>query len=430
MSHVIVWFRKDLRLRDNPALTEAIKTGFKIIPLYILDETPFVRPLGGASKWWLHESLKSLNASLETKGSQLLLKKAPALEVLKDISKTCEVKAVFWNRCYEPDAIQRDQEIKAFFPHARSFRGNLLEEPFDAPKPYKVYTPFWKAFLGKDLRFDILEEPKNLKPHNIQWGDTLENLDLAPKNWGGRFKDFWTPGEKGAFQKFDLFLKEKINYYHKMRDFADQDGCSRLSPHLAFGEISVREIYHILQNTVPNELSASKFLSELGWRDFSAHLLYHNPQMVHKNLNSKFDQFPWVWNSPFLEKWKRGETGYDIVDAGMNELWQTGYMHNRVRMITASFLVKDLLVHWKAGEEWFWDTLVDADLANNIASWQWVSGCGADAAPFFRVFNPLLQQEKFDPKGLYVQKWLKKKSPPIVDHSDARKKALELFKSL
>lgn len=439
---IIVWFRKDLRLSDNPALYAAAKKGV-VLPLYILDET-----LGAASKWWLHHSL----LALEESGVPLILRSGDPEKILAQLLKETKAEAIYWNRCYEPESIKRDIQLKKKFP-VESFNGSLLHEPWeilnDSEEFYKVYTHYWK----KSLKLDKIEKP--LPKPQVRWAkgvrtEKLSSWKLLPThpNWASKFDSFWEIGEEAAQKKLRSFISTSLKAYGHDRDFPAIVGTSRLSPHLHFGEISPRQIWHAAPH-------ASKFLSEIGWREFSYYLLYHFPKLPTAPFRPEFAKFPWKKNGKALKAWHQGKTGYPIVDAGMRELWSTGWMHNRVRMIVASFLIKDLLQPWQEGAAWFWDTLVDADLANNSASWQWVAGSGADAAPFFRIFNPVLQGKKFDPDGTYIKRWvpelakvppkwiheiweapeeiqaLAKNYPsPIVDHEEARKIALMAFQKL
>lgn len=441
---VIMWFRQDLRLTDNPALSAAVETGASVLPLYIFDDqTPW--PPGAASRWWLHHSLNAFDMPL-------ILRAGNAEKVLFDVIKKSGAQAVYWNRQYEPHAIKRDTSIKTTLKErgidVQSFKSAALFEPWEI-KPYKVFTPFYKACLGKqELNGAPIGAPKKITYFKDDIDNiSLEDLKLLPDiPWDSEFKDSWTPGEDGALERAQIFIDEEMSHYKQGRDRPDKELTSRLSPHLHFGEISPRMLWHMAG---PHQGSES-FLRELIWREFSIHLLYHHPQLPAKPLQEKFAKFPWQKNKKHLERWQRGMTGYPIVDAGMRQLWQTGWMHNRVRMIVGSFLVKHLLLPWQHGEAWFWDCLVDADLANNAASWQWIAGCGADAAPYFRVFNPTLQGEKFDPNGDYVRRFvpelrdvpdqfihepwksaLKLDYPaPIVDHAAGRARALEAFGSL
>lgn len=472
---VIVWFRQDLRLKDNPALHAAIDTSRPIIPLYIYDNA--ARPLGGASKWWLHHSLSALAKDLKSAGSQLYILQGSAEKILENVIEKTGAAHIFWNRCYEPETRKRDTNIKQKMDkkgiYAQSFNGNLIVEPHKhltgSKEPYKVYSPFWKSYMRDGPHPDQpLSAPKNIAGYSGQLASlSLKDLDLLPTkpDWSKGFKD-WQPGEAGAQKRLEAFLKNGLKGYKDKRDFpARQEHTSKLSPHLHFGEISPRQIwhachhYHAAHDDV-QERDLHHFLSEVGWREFSYYLLYHWPSLPTKNWRDKFDHFAWVKDKKALHKWQKGQTGYPLVDAGMRELWHTGWMHNRVRMIVASFLIKDLRIHWKEGEEWFWDTLLDADAANNAAGWQWVAGSGADASPYFRVFNPILQSKKFDPNGEYIRKWvpelakldntaihapweasaielkaagieLDKTYPrPLVNHQEARNKALQEFKKI
>lgn len=451
---IIVLFRQDLRLQDNTALITACQTGHPVIPIYILDdENPGKWKMGGASRWWLHQSLISLDQSLREKGSQLFLYKGELLDVLSRIIRKHQVGAIFWNRCYEPYAIRQEQKLKALLPHSQSFNGSLLFEPWEIlnqqHQPFKIFTPFWNKCIEVESIEAPLSAPDRMITKKIE-SETLDSLNLLPKHpdWSKGLYKYWNVGEKAAFNSLNHFIHHSLKTYDNERDIPSLASTSALSPHLHFGEISPRQIFHIANN-IPK---SAKFLSELGWREFSYYQLYHYPQLPEQPWRSEFAEFPWENNRDFLKKWQRGETGYPIVDAGMRQLWETGWMHNRVRMISASFLVKDLFLSWQTGAHWFWDTLVDADLANNSASWQWVAGCGFDAAPFFRIFNPILQSEKFDPDGIYIKRWipelakvpqtlihmpwkvrsdLKLNYPdPIVDHAQSRKRALEAFKKI
>ena len=410
---IIVWFRQDLRLFDNPALAEASKVA-PILPIYILDDVNAGEfKMGGASRVWLYHSLKALNESCQ---GNLCLYQGDPLTVLQEIIQKTGATGVYWNRCYEPWRIKRDQHIKAYLTSSqidcKSFNGSLLWEPWEVLKqdktPYRVFTPFFKKGC---LETSSPRLPIN-QQQNITWvkgtaSHLLDELSLLPKiSWHQSLQAHWQPGEVGAHIRLNEFLEKGIRGYQEGRNFPSQPHISKLSPHLRFGEISPNTVWYAVQNMDIPQYDKDHFLSELGWREFSYHLLYHNPSMPVENLQKKFDAFPWQYDEEVLQRWQQGKTGYPIVDAGMRELWQTGYMHNRVRMIVASFLVKNLMIHWRHGAQWFWDCLVDADLANNSASWQWVAGCGADAAPFFRIFNPVTQAEKFDPEGNYIKKFV------------------------
>ena len=413
----IHWFRQDLRLSDNPALDSAAQYE-TLIPIYILDEVNSGEfKMGAASKWWLHQSLTKLNESLDGK---LLVYQGNPYEILNKLIEEQEVSYVTWNRCYEPWRIDRDKEIKRNFEDknvaVESFSASLLWEPWTISKddgtPYRVFTPFYKKGCLNS------EEPRlpagkvdlsNLYSEDLS-SDSITDLNLLPTiKWYKSFEEEWNPGEIGAEQNLNSFLDSGLLNYKEGRNFPSQEFVSRLSPHLHFGEISPNEVWYrakTKEGISGIEKSLAHFHSELGWREFSYYLLYHFPDLPNKNFQEKFDIFPWQENEEFLALWQKGNTGYPIVDAGMRELWQTGYMHNRLRMIVGSFLVKNLLIDWRFGERWFWDCLVDADLASNSASWQWVAGSGADAAPYFRIFNPITQGLKFDPEGEYTKKYV------------------------
>ena len=468
----IVWFRQDLRLTDNPALLAAVQRGRPVLPIYILDDKNAQEwRMGGASRWWLHESLKKLDQSLQ---GRLLLLRGDATAILPGLIDEVNAESVHWNRCYEPWRIARDTTLKdALLRDAilvKSFNGSVLFEPPNTTKPdgtpYRVFTPFYRRGClqnGIPPR-QPLPAPQTIDLYKYDTGLSLDELGLLPDiNWYGEMADEWSPGEDGAAARLREFLSSGIHHYDEGRNRPDQRYVSRLSPHLHFGELSPNQAWFAVhENKSGKELTsdADRFLSELGWREFSNNLLFNEPTLTTENLQRKFDHFPWNDDETSLRCWQRGETGYPIVDAGMRELWRTGYMHNRVRMIVGSFLVKNLLLHWLHGARWFWDTLVDADLANNSASWQWIAGCGADAAPYFRIFNPVTQGKKFDPEGLYVRRFVPElaempdkfihnpwEAPsevlsaanvalgdnypePIVDLRFSRERALAAFKSL
>jgi deoxyribodipyrimidine photo-lyase len=407
----IFWFRQDLRIADNPGLYAAAAQG-KVLPIYILDdEAAGEFKLGGASRWWLHHSLQKLNQDLKNK---LNLYTGNSKKILLKIIKENNIDSVYWNRCYEPWRIKQDTEIKLQLKNmgieCKSFNAALLFEPWQVLKadgtPYKVYTPYYKnGCLRAIAPRAPLSKPKKLDL--IKINDT--HFNLLPKiNWYESLASSWEIGEKAAHKKLNYFLEHYLLGYKKNRDYPAKPNTSRLSPHLHFGEISPHQIWHHMNHY---DDDAQFFLRELIWREFSYYLLYHFPDLPRKNFQAKFDAFPWRNNKKHLSAWQQGQTGYPIIDAGMRELWQTGYMHNRVRMIVASFLVKNLQIHWHQGEAWFWDCLVDADLASNSASWQWVAGCGADAAPYFRIFNPVVQGEKFDKEGEYTRRFV----PELAD---------------
>ncbi|MCH9812270.1 DNA photolyase family protein [bacterium] len=399
----IYWVRKDLRLEDNPALVEAALHR-KVLPVFILDEK---EEIGAASKWWLHYSLQSLSSAF---GGSLSIFQGNPLTILKELVERNGGEAVYWNRCYTPYTVARDKIIKEALP-AKSFNGSLLFEPWEIKKdngePYKVFTPFFKrGCLGAGSPRKPLPIPEKLQCIKDDTSLSIEDLQLLPTiPWDKEIKKTWKVGEEGAKKRFSDFLKEGISSYKEGRDFPAKPFVSRLSPYVHFGEISPNTLWYGAQKKGANK-DIDHFLRELGWREFSYSLLFHNPSLPARNLQEKFDRFPWIKNKEHLLAWKKGKTGIPFVDAGMRELWQTGYMHNRVRMVVASYLVKNLRIDWREGAAHFFDCLVDADLANNSASWQWVAGCGADAAPYFRIFNPVTQGQKFDPEGEYVRKYV------------------------
>ena len=458
MVATLVWFRQDLRLSDHPALLAAAAKG-PIIPLYILDdETPGNWRWGGASRWWLHHSLEDLKKSIP-----LVLRYGRADEVLADVVKSTGAKALHFTRDYAPWSGKLEQSVKAICDDlgvaCHRHGGFLLHEPESirngSGQPYKIYTPFSRACFAAG-------EPRNLKPapktefakHDL----ASDNLDLLPSkpDWAGGLRNAWLPGEHGAQGLLQRFLDEGLVDYAEGRNRPDKPFTSRLSPHLHWGEISPHQVWHATRNAMARaegklDAGGEKFLKEVLWREFSYHLLHHWPDLPEKPFRSEFADFPWSENYEVCKRWQKGQTGYPIVDAGMRELWATGIMHNRVRMIVASFLVKDLLIPWQDGERWFWDCLVDADIAANSASWQWVAGCGADASPYYRIFNPVLQGQKFDPEGGYLKRWVPElrevpiqyihqpwemTTPPthyparMVDHGTARNRALENFKKI
>ena len=422
----LLWFRDDLRLSDNPALRAALDHG-PLICLYIVDTSTQRRPLGGAARWWLSRSLEALSTAIAAKGGELLILRGDPAELLPSIVRAANVGYVAWNRRYDGSAIALDKAMKATLTEAgiavESCNANLLNEPWQvktkAGGPFKVFTPYWRAVREGGEPSAPLPAPARLGKPRLpaalrEQALTVADLALEPTtpDWAGGLREAWTPGEDGARDRLDAFLDETLKGYREARDLPDRTSTSRLSPHLRFGEISPRQIWHATQaareagNTPGSAADIEKFFREIGWREFSYHLLFHNPDLASVNYDRRFDAMAWETDEAGLKAWQKGMTGYPIVDAGLRELWQTGWMHNRVRMITASFLIKHLLTDWRAGEAWFWDTLVDADPANNPASWQWVAGSGADAAPYFRVFNPVTQGEKFDPKGAYVRRFV------------------------
>jgi len=414
------WIRLDLRLADNPALIAALELGGPVVPVFIwAPEEEGAWAPGGASKWWLHRSLDALDTALREAGSRLILREGSSLQTLRELAKETGAKAVFWNRRYEPEVTARDGKIKEALRadglSAKSFNAALWHEPWEiknnSGKPFQVFTPYWKHCLAREEPPVPLPSPRELRPPK-KWPASLAlgKLKLEPTiPWDKGLREEWTPGEDGANQRLRKFITQAYVSYSDSRNRPDQAGTSKLSPHLHFGEISPRQIWHQLATAAPKHgwarWKSSQFLAEIGWREFAHHLLFHFPHTPTQPLRDNFKNFPWSKNAQHLHAWQTGLTGYPIVDAGLRELWATGWMHNRVRMIVASFLVKDLLLPWEDGARWFWDTLVDADLAQNTMGWQWTAGCGADAAPYFRVFNPTSQGEKFDPEGGYVRQW-------------------------
>lgn len=440
----IVWFRQDLRLHDNPALIAASQRG-PVIPVYVWSpESEGPWPLGAPSKWWLHRSLRSLDDSLQAKNSKLILRTGDPLKELLEIAKASGAKWIFWNRRYEPAAAGLERLMRAEFESAgigvEVFNGSLLLDPDrvqnSSGTPFKVFTAFYKAQLMHSGLSGPLNDPKSL-PAPPRWpmSENLDALGLNPRiSWDGGMREFWSPGEGSAMKRLADFGRSEVGEYDTQRDRPDIEGTSRLAPHLHFGEISPRQVWAKLREAEAAARASGKqkpvesYLRQIAWREFAHHLLHHFPETSHEPLRPEFTKFPWLEDSKSLRAWQRGDTGYPIVDAGMHELWTTGWMHNRVRMIVASFLIKDLLIHWREGAKWFWDTLVDADLANNTMGWQWVAGCGADAAPYFRIFNPVSQGIKFDPKGDYVRRWLPslKKLPAPVIHEPWKASPAEL----
>jgi deoxyribodipyrimidine photo-lyase len=472
----IVWFRQDLRLDDNPALFSAAERG-AVLPVYVWDSgsngewSP-----GAASRWWLHRSLGELSSELEQRGSRLHLAKGDPAAVLPALAVESGADSVLWNHRYEPAAMAEQLRVADALRRGglqgRAFHGSLLFGPDDVTTssggPFKVFTPFWKACLALSAPLRPVPAPPRLaSPHPPHAFLGLDDLSLLPR--GDRASSFggdWTPGERGAIAALERFLEHSAATYSEGRNRPDVPGTSRLSPHLHYGEISPRRIWHETETRRRAARSKSaaggveEFQRQLGWREFAHHLIVHFPQTTDAPLRSEFSRFPWTEDKAAFEAWRAGRTGFPLVDAGMRELRATGWMHNRTRMVVASFLVKDLLLHWLDGARWFWDTLVDADLANNTLGWQWTAGCGADAAPFFRVFNPVSQGEKFDPRGTYARRWIpeieklpdrwihrpweappaalraagvtlgKTYPPPIVDHSSARRRALEAFEKV
>ncbi len=443
----IVWLRDDLRVSDNPALNAAAGRGAPIVVLYLLDEVSRgIRPLGAASRWWLHHSLETLKDSIERLGATFVLRRGAAETELPRIAGELGAGAVFWNRRYGGPQRTVDAALKATLRDVgltvQSFPANLLHEPWTVTTgsgtPYRVFTPFWKACLAAAPPREPLSAPVGLSGVPGVVGDELADWMLLPTrpDWAGGIREAWTPGETAAAARLEHFVAHDLAHYHSARDSPGGEATSRLSPYLRFGEVSPFQVWQRIQRgelDAAARRNAPRFLSEIGWREFNWNTLYHAPDLPERNFRADFDAFPWHDPDPRdLAAWQRGETGIPLVDAGMRELWQTGYMHNRVRMVVASFLVKNLLVHWRVGERWFWDTLVDADEANNPGNWQWVAGSGADAAPYFRVFNPLLQADKFDGNGEYRRRYIPELGTdaypaPILDLKKSRDDALAAY---
>ena len=416
----ILWFRRDLRLDDNPALAAASSGGAPVIPVYIHapeEEAPW-EP-GAASRWWLHWSLGALDASLRARGNRLRILRGPSLEALHRLAAETGARAIHWNRLYDPATRARDTRIKQTLRaeglRCESHKAALLFEPWEilngSGQPYRVFSAFWRA-CSRSLHIEPPCPAPEFVPDRPESGETLtlDALDLLPRiAWDQGLHATWTPGETAALERARAFVDARLSDYGGMRDRPDQPGSSRLSPHLHFGEIGPRRLLSLIVAAFgdPTRGAAEPYVRELGWREFAHHLLHHFPETPTEPLDGRFGAFPWAEEDVegALRAWQRGRTGIPLVDAGMRELWHTGWMHNRVRMVVASLLTKNLLVPWQAGARWFWDTLVDADLAGNTLGWQWTAGCGADAAPYFRIFNPVLQGQRFDPDGVYVRRW-------------------------
>ncbi len=467
MVPVILWFRRNLRLHDNLALHAAADTGRPVVPVYVSDDLD----TGGASRWWLHHSLCALDTALREHGAGLIVRAGKPEELLPGIIEATGAESVFFARRYEPRARLQETALEKMLDEHCEFCGfddGVIRHPdsvmTQSGTPYKVFTPFWRAASGPGEPEKPLSRPGRFETTaaGLDKGD-IDGLQLLPTrpDWAGGLRETWTPGEGGAFERLDAACLIAGDYA-ELRDRPDLEGTSRLSPHLHFGELSPRQVWHDIRSATAasGQQGADALLRQLYWRDFSTYLLYHFPHLPAEPLRGEFREFPWTDDPQGLEAWQQGRTGFPIVDAGMRQLWSTGWMHNRVRMLVASFLVKDLLVPWQAGAEWFLDTLVDADLANNSASWQWVAGCGTDAAPYFRIFNPVLQGRKFDPMGDYVRRWVPElerlpakliQEPwkasldeqkaanvvigedypePIVNHGDARDLALAAYRAI
>lgn len=410
----LVWLRNDLRIADNPALLAACQSADRVVAIYVHETGPDIRPTTGAARWWLHESLKAIGASLASLGIALEIHEGDAAAALGRAVKDHSATGVHWNRRYAQGERATDTRIKTELREsgieAHSYSGNLLAEPWTIKtgqeRPYSVFTPFWKSLRNMAIERP-LAAPTARRPLSP---DTGVDKGYETPAWAEKLGQYWEIGEAAAQRVLSDFLDQKIEHYAGERDFPAKDATSGLSPHLRFGEISARQIWHAarMRSEIEPHLAENieKFLSELAWRDFSYHQLYHRDDIARISMQENYADMPWREARPDLVRWQRGRTGFPIVDAGMRQLWETGYMHNRVRMLVASLLTKNLLIDWRQGEAWFWDCLVDADSANNPASWQWVAGSGLDAAPYFRIFNPVIQGERFDPSGDYVRRWV------------------------
>ncbi|MEO1651720.1 MAG: deoxyribodipyrimidine photo-lyase [Pseudomonadota bacterium] len=472
---IIVLFHRDLRLMDHPALVAACETGAPVICLYIRDEDAEGRfALGGASKWWLHHALAAHADALEAAGNRLILRSGAIVGVLQDIVASHGCGGIYLSRGYEPWVVAREQAIHAAFTEAdvavKRFAGRLLIDPdtirTKGGAVYKVYTPFWRAIFERGVRAPI-DAPATIRASEKHPdSEDLDSWDLLPTepNWAEGFEPHWKPGADEGEARFLVFVDLGMAQYDTQRDRPDIDGTSRLSPHYHHGELSVAACYHAADaersKGGKGATGAETFMKELVWREFSYHLLYHFPHLPTAPFKEQFAEFPWRSDADQLKAWQRGKTGYPIVDAGMRQLYEIGWLHNRVRMIVGSFLTKNLLLPWQDGEAWFWDCLVDADLASNSASWQWVSGSGADAAPYFRIFNPVTQSERYDPEGDYIRRFVPElanmpkkyihapwNAPqsvldragvtlgdtyplPIVDHKETRQRALDAYEKI
>ncbi|AYF07211.1 MULTISPECIES: cryptochrome/photolyase family protein [Bacillus] len=470
-NKIIVMFQKDFRLYDNPALFEAAQSG-EVVPVYVHDET---FSMGSASKWWLHHAIIDVKKQLEALGSTLIIRKGNTQEEILSLIEQLGITAVYWNICYDPERLQSNQKMKMMLEDkgiiCKGFNSHLLLEPWIIKKKdnteYKVFTPFYNAFQKQVIPKPISKVQRIKGGNSLPASLSVSKLHLLPTiPWTSHIESMWEPTEEGAYKTCKKFFSSKLASYSEGRDFPNENAHSMLAPYLSFGQISVRWMYHYLINKSTErqcslfEKQVNSFIRQFIWREFSYYLLYHYPFTVYKPLNKSFEHFPWNNEEELLTVWQKGDTGYPFIDAGMRELWQTGFMHNRARMAVASFLVKHLLIPWQEGAKWFMDTLLDADIANNTMGWQWVAGSGADASPYFRIFNPITQGEKFDKDGEYIRKWVPElrdmpnkyihkpwEAPehilqeaniqlghtyplPIVDHKAARERALCAYKSM
>lgn len=459
MTRTVCWFRDDLRIRDNAALhaaCEATADGGDVVGLYVLDEaSPGVRPLGGAVRWWLHGALVSLSEDLAALGIPLVVRRGDPAEIVPQLATAIDADRVHWSRRYGGPEREVDAGIKAALPERgiqpQSFPGYLLHEPWRVQTttggPYQVFTPFWRAISTEEPDQvlpapgpcgDLRSTTASLAGSSVALGD-VNDWGLRPTrpDWAAGLRATWTPTEEAGQSRLERFAEDLVQDYDSARDRPAADGTSGLSPYLRFGQVSPRQIWQTVAGRSADD-SARTFLSELGWREFCWHLLYHFPQMPQQNLRSAFDAYPWSSKEDqpeLFDAWAEGRTGLPWVDAGQRELWETGHIHNRVRMASASLLVKNFGIDWRTGEAWFWDTLVDADEASNPANWQWVAGCGADAAPYFRIFNPERQRERFDPQGEYIRRWVPEWGTedypePVVDLKESRQEALAHYDSI
>lgn len=459
MTRTLVWFRDDLRTHDHPGLVaacERAETDGDVVGVYILDDsTPGIRPLGGAARWWAHYALESLREDLSALGIPLLIRHGRPERMLPELVADCAAERVHWSRRYGGGERRADSEIKAALHDdgvdAESFPASLLREPWQIQTstggPYKVFTPFWRALSAEDFRAPLPEpEPvgpiqpaaASLSGAGVALGE-LDQLELLPQrpDWATGLRRTWDPTLAGGHRQLQEFLDGPAEHYEPESQLPAAEATSRLSPYLRFGQLSPHQVWEASQS-ISDENSRVKFRSELVWREFCQHLLYHFPRLPDTNMRAAFDAYPWKAKSEDPETfnaWAAGKTGFPLVDAGMRELWETGHMHNRVRMAAASLLVKNLGIHWREGEAWFWDTLVDADPASNPVNWQWVAGSGVDAAPYFRIFNPERQQKRFDPDLSYVKHWVPELGTdeypePLVDLGASREEALAHYSSL
>lgn len=469
MQTALVWFRQDLRLEDNPALNRALVNGYAVVPVYLWSpgEAGDWAP-GGAAKWWLHHALADFQEQLKEEGLDLVLRKGDALAEIPKLAEECGAAAVYWNRCYEPWRMRIDSRLKSELKEAglEAWSGNasLLREPWEvatqAGKPYKVFSPF--ARRCQPMPDAPPEDPAGRlrAPEKMPAGQELEELGLLPKiRWDAGLAAAWEPTRKAGQQRLRQFLRHRVKQYDQGRNLPAVDGTSRLSPYLHWGQLGPREVAAAVRESGSSK-GVRSFYNEIIWREFAYHVLYHFPTTPESPLQPKFRDFPWEEDDVLLKAWQQGRTGYPLVDAGMRQLYETGWMHNRVRMLVGSFLVKHLLQPWQAGERWFWDCLVDADLASNTLGWQWAGGCGADAAPYFRIFNPITQSEKFDGGGEYIRRFVpelesvpdshlhkpwtlppqlqeacgcrigKEYPEPVIAHEDGRARALAAFEKI